>query len=111
MSDLLADLKADHHAYLIESGNLIRNPRPVEIWIGGAYLAHISHRSCACGSFARILDRISHVEVSSLGAKRFQTLDITRPLQFPSGSCSVEITTLRMRTCIECLPLNFTPKA
>ena len=107
-SDLLADLKEDHHEELIRSGNLIRNPKPREVWTGGKYLAEISHRVCQCGVSQDILDRISHVETSSLGASRKQTLDVTTFLQFPTTEdFPIQRTTLHVKFCPSCLPLNF----
>ena len=106
-NDLLDDLKDEHHADLLENGNLRGKARESKWtrenqWTSQGYLARITRSHCTCGVTTPILIGIFHVETTPSGTRREQRLDDHFQIDL-NGSYPILVDTVQTKTCPHCL--------
>jgi len=108
---LLDDINEDHHALLLEKGNLLpkRKEWKPEEWRFTGYKVLITHHICQCGSVASLVDGILSEEFSSLGNYRAINLVLRGFQATPESLRTTVISTVLTAVCPACLPkLGFT---
>lgn len=78
VDDFAAEIEADHHRFLLESGNLVKR-RPDwsddNQWTSQGYLARVLESHCqSCGTVTRSLTGVFHRETTPSGKVREQAL-------------------------------------
>lgn len=107
-NDLLSDLKDEHHANLLENGNLLikRSKWTGENqWTSQGYTAHITRSHCTCGQTTSILVGLFHLETTPSGARRERRLDENEN-HFnpkPNSPYPIIVNTIQVKTCPHCL--------
>jgi hypothetical protein len=108
--DFAAQIEADYHRTLLESGNLLPKKPTISWsdenrWESKGYLAQVLRTSCACGAITESLTGIFYVSETPSGKRRMTALDLGVNLQFPLETPSpVQVQEQQARFCAYCLP-------